>query len=396
MGVMLSAAGSFRWFRDALAPDVDFGELAATAGTVPAGSEGLLFLPYLTGERTPHPDPLARGAFVGLTVRHGREHMTRSVLEGVSFGLRDSFELIRAAGGADLTEVRASGGGTRSPVWRQILADVLDAEVRTVATAEGAAQGAAILAAVGAGWFDDAPEASTAWLQSIRRPLPVRTSPVTARSTRATAASIRLCATRCIVSVATSRDPRLQRLRSLASPPEGTMARPEITDRDLYVDFLRAFSLVVVVIWHWGFTILGAFRSDGSPTNPIGFTRGMWAITWVLQVMPVFFFVGGYTHRLAFDDYEPGDSRRFLRKRASGSSHRSPSSSVCGSRSGSSSSSRWIPGHWGLARCHPGLVPPVVHRGVSGVGCDRAAGHTRPLAVGRAGARLVAGTCGRT
>jgi xylulokinase len=165
MGVMLSAAGSFRWFRDALAPDADFGELAATAGTVPAGSEGLLFLPYLTGERTPHPDPLARGAFVGLTVRHGREHMTRSVLEGVSFGLRDSFELIRAAGGADLTEVRASGGGTRSPVWRQILADVLDAEVRTVATAEGAAQGAAILAAVGAGWFDDAAEASSAWLQ---------------------------------------------------------------------------------------------------------------------------------------------------------------------------------------------------------------------------------------
>ena len=165
MGVMLSAAGSLRWFRDTVAPGVDFSDLTAAAGNVAPGSEGLLFLPYLTGERTPHPDPLARGAFVGLTVRHERDHLTRSVLEGVSFGLRDSFELIRAAGDADLTEVRASGGGTRSSVWRQILADVLDAEVCTVATAEGAAQGAAMLAAVGAGWFATAQEASTAWLR---------------------------------------------------------------------------------------------------------------------------------------------------------------------------------------------------------------------------------------
>lgn len=165
MGVMLSAAGSMRWFRDALAPGVDFSDLTSAAGDVPAGSEGLLFLPYLTGERTPHPDPLARGAFVGLTVRHERTHLTRAVMEGVSFGLRDGFELIRSAGGADLTEVRASGGGTQSPLWRQILADVLNADIRTVATAEGAAQGAALLAAVGAGWFADAAEASSQWLR---------------------------------------------------------------------------------------------------------------------------------------------------------------------------------------------------------------------------------------
>ncbi|MDJ0954210.1 MAG: xylulokinase [Acidimicrobiia bacterium] len=165
MGVMLSAAGSFRWFRDTLAPGEDFGDLAAAAGAVPAGSDGLLFLPYLTGERTPHPDPLARGAFVGLTVRHDRHHLTRAVLEGVSFGLRDSFELIRASGSADLTEVRASGGGTQSPVWRQILADVLETEIRTVSTAEGAAQGAAMLAAVGAGWFASAAEVSASWLR---------------------------------------------------------------------------------------------------------------------------------------------------------------------------------------------------------------------------------------
>lgn len=165
MGVMLSAAGSFRWFRDTLAPDAEFGDLAATAGAAPVGADGLLFLPYLTGERTPHPDPLARGAFVGLTVRHEMHHLTRAVLEGVSFGLRDSFELIRAAGGADLTEVRASGGGTRSPLWRQILADVLNADLRTVSTAEGAAQGAAMLAAIGAGWFESAQEVSAAWLR---------------------------------------------------------------------------------------------------------------------------------------------------------------------------------------------------------------------------------------
>lgn len=159
MGVMLSAAGSLRWFRDTLAPDVDFAELVAEADAIPAGSDGLLFLPYLTGERTPHPDPLARGAFVGLTVRHTRAHMTRAVLEGVAFGLRDSFELMKAAGLANVTQIRASGGGTRSQLWRQILADVLQADIVTVNTTEGAAYGAAALAAVGEGVFASVEEA---------------------------------------------------------------------------------------------------------------------------------------------------------------------------------------------------------------------------------------------
>lgn len=95
MGVMLSAAGSLRWYRDTLSPGVEYDALLAHLDEIPAGSEGLFFLPYLTGERTPHPDPLARGAFVGLTVRHCKDHMTRAVLEGVAFGLRDSFELIK-------------------------------------------------------------------------------------------------------------------------------------------------------------------------------------------------------------------------------------------------------------------------------------------------------------
>ncbi|MBN1220267.1 MAG: xylulokinase [Anaerolineae bacterium] len=162
MGVMLSAAGSLRWYRDTLAPGTDFDTLLAPANNVPPGSEGLLFLPYLTGERTPHPDPLARGAFVGLTVRHSQAHLTRSVLEGVAFGLRDSFELMKSAGLAEINQVRVSGGGAKSPLWRQILADVLNAELVTVNTTEGAAYGAALLAGVGAGAWPDVDAACAA------------------------------------------------------------------------------------------------------------------------------------------------------------------------------------------------------------------------------------------
>ena len=159
MGVMLSAAGSLQWYRDTLAPGVGFDELLMQAQAIPAGSEGLQFLPYLTGERTPYPDPLARGAFIGLTVRHNRAHMTRAVLEGVSFGLKDSFTLIQNAGLGAITQVRASGGGTKGALWRQILASVLEAELVTVNTTEGAAYGAALLAGVGAGTWANVPSA---------------------------------------------------------------------------------------------------------------------------------------------------------------------------------------------------------------------------------------------
>ncbi len=162
MSVMLSAAGSLRWFRDTLAPGMEFGDLVAAASSVPAGSQGLLFLPYLSGERSPHPDPRARGAFVGLTLAHDRRHLTRAVLEGVAFGLRDGLDLMQAAGMPAPAQIRASGGGTASPLWRQILADVLDAEIATVATTEGAAYGAALLAAVGVRWFPDVQAATSA------------------------------------------------------------------------------------------------------------------------------------------------------------------------------------------------------------------------------------------
>jgi xylulokinase len=159
MGVMLSAAGSLQWYRDTLAPEMSFDELLKEAESVPASSEGLLFLPYLSGERTPHPDPRARAAFVGLTVRHKRAHMTRAVLEGVAFGLKDSFKLIQNAGLGEIRQVRASGGGTKSLLWRQILASVLDTELVTVNTTEGAAYGAALLAGAGARVWPDIPKA---------------------------------------------------------------------------------------------------------------------------------------------------------------------------------------------------------------------------------------------
>jgi xylulokinase len=168
MGVMLSAAGSFRWYRDTLGEAEvtrakqqerdPYDLLTAAAASVPSGSEGLLFLPYLTGERTPYADPNARGVFFGLTLRHTKAHLTRAVLEGVTYGLRDSLELMRTLG-ISIDQVRASGGGARSELWRQILADVFGSEIVTLNVTQGAAYGAALLAGVGVGVYRDVPSA---------------------------------------------------------------------------------------------------------------------------------------------------------------------------------------------------------------------------------------------
>ena len=182
MTVMLSAAGSLRWFRDTVAPGEAFRDLVASAAEVPAGSDGLWFLPYLSGERSPHADPLARGAFVGLSLGHDRRHLTRAVLEGVAFGLRDGLDQMVAAGMPRPAQVRASGGGTESALWRQILADVLDVELATVATAEGAAFGAAVLGAVGAGWYPTVDAATAAMVTATPRAIP---GPDTERYARA-------------------------------------------------------------------------------------------------------------------------------------------------------------------------------------------------------------------
>jgi xylulokinase len=182
MGVMLSAGGSLRWFRDALGqPEKSLAELLARdsyellteeALQAPPGSEGLIFLPYLTGERTPYPDPNARGSFVGLTLRHTKGHLVRAVLEGVAFGLRDSLELLKGLG-QEVSQVRASGGGARSTLWQQILADVFGVELVTINVTEGAAYGAALLAGVGAGVYPTVEDACRSAIRVTRRVEPI-------------------------------------------------------------------------------------------------------------------------------------------------------------------------------------------------------------------------------
>jgi xylulokinase len=174
MGVMLSAGGSLRWLRDALyaretaearsAGAEPYEVITGEAATVAPGAEGLLFLPYLTGERVPHPDPDARGAFVGLGLRHGRGHMARATLEGIAMGLRDNLDLIRALG-VPVQELRLTGGGARSPLWREILAAVLEAPLRLLEVDEGPAFGAAILAAAGTGAYESVPAACAAMVR---------------------------------------------------------------------------------------------------------------------------------------------------------------------------------------------------------------------------------------
>jgi xylulokinase len=154
MGVMLSAAGSLSWLRDATDPNAKYDELLEEAAAWPPGTEGLIFLPYLAGERTPHADPDAKGAFVGLSLRHDRGALTRAVLEGVAFALRDSLELTEELGGRPITG-RISGGGARGALWTQIIASVLELPLEPVAVDEGAAFGAAILGGVAADVWPD-------------------------------------------------------------------------------------------------------------------------------------------------------------------------------------------------------------------------------------------------
>ena len=183
MGVMLSAGGAFRWFRDTLG-DLEKEEargegvdpyeiLTRKAAEAPVGSEGLIFLPYLTGERTPHGDANAKGVFFGLTLRHGKSHMIRAVLEGVTYGMRDSFEIFREIG-LPIEQVYATGGGARSKLWRQIQADVYNTELVTINIAEGPAFGAAILAGVGAGVYSSIEEATDRLIRitSHTQPIP--------------------------------------------------------------------------------------------------------------------------------------------------------------------------------------------------------------------------------
>ena len=185
MGVVLSAGGSLRWYRDALckeeiAAGVESGRdpyeyITEGAETAPLGCEGLTFLPYLTGERTPHKDPYAKGAFVGLSLRHTKAHLARAVLEGVAYSMRDSLDIMREMG-VPINEVRASGGGARSPFWRQIQADVNNAPLVLINVDEGPAYGAAMLATVTAGMYSSVEEACDATIRVVDSCQPDATS----------------------------------------------------------------------------------------------------------------------------------------------------------------------------------------------------------------------------
>jgi xylulokinase len=185
MGVTLAAGGSLQWFRNALCETMAavakkskidvYDVLTEEAAVTPPGAEGLFFLPYLAGERTPHADPLARGAFVGLTLMHTRGHMVRSILEGVTYSLRDCLSIIEEQGVA-VKQIRASGGGAKSAFWRQLQADVLGKTVVTMAADEGPGYGVALLAAVGAGEFKDVVEACDATVKTSRE---TKTNPKT-------------------------------------------------------------------------------------------------------------------------------------------------------------------------------------------------------------------------
>jgi xylulokinase len=181
MGVNLCSGGSLQWFRNALCQELVaeakkkkvevYDLLTQEAEKTPSGSDGLFFLPYLSGERTPHADPFARGCFIGLTLVHNRGHLVRSVMEGVTYSMRDSLEIFQGLG-IPVKQIRASGGGSKSPFWRQIQADVFGQRVVTINSEEGAAYGVALLAAVGAGAYKNIQEACKAAIRVVSETKP--------------------------------------------------------------------------------------------------------------------------------------------------------------------------------------------------------------------------------
>jgi xylulokinase len=174
LAAILAAGLSLRWLRDNVVGTATYQELADAASVAPPGAEGLYFLPHLAGERTPHMDPTATGAFVGLTLRHDRRHLARAVMEGVVFALRQGLELMLALG-VPVEHVVASGGATNHPLWLQLQADVFNRPIYRTKTVEAAAAGAALLAGTGAGVYTDAQDAcrrAVRWRDEVVAPLP--------------------------------------------------------------------------------------------------------------------------------------------------------------------------------------------------------------------------------
>jgi xylulokinase len=171
MGVTQGAGLSLQWFRNQLAPGTDYDALTAEAACAPAGSHGLYWLPYLMGERTPHLDAAARGGWIGITAKHTRADLIRSLLEGVSYSQKDCLDIIEDLG-IRVESVRASGGGAKSPFWQQLLADIFDKRVVVLETQEGSAYGAAVLGLVGTGEYGSVPEACRATIREVQSTSP--------------------------------------------------------------------------------------------------------------------------------------------------------------------------------------------------------------------------------
>jgi len=157
MGVTLAAGYSLSWFKDSLAPELSFDEMLKPVADLPPGADGLLFTPYLVGERTPHADSAIRASFIGLSGTHRREHMARAVMEGITFSLAESLELFRQAG-INTRRIISIGGGAKNPVWLQMQADIFNTPVVSLKNEQGPAMGAAMMAAVGSGWFSSLKE----------------------------------------------------------------------------------------------------------------------------------------------------------------------------------------------------------------------------------------------
>ena len=172
MGVTLAAGHSLSWFKDTFAPTQDFSELLTGVGEIAAGSGGLLFTPYIVGERTPHVDSQIRGSFIGMDTTHTLIHFARAVLEGITFSLKDSQVLMEEVAQKRFKKIVSVGGGAKNPDWLQIQADIFDAEIVTLTAEQGPGLGAAMLAAVGLGWFSDLQSASEVFVSYQKGAVP--------------------------------------------------------------------------------------------------------------------------------------------------------------------------------------------------------------------------------
>ncbi|MHA0857892.1 xylulokinase [Paenibacillus sp. CMAA1364] len=171
MGVTLAAGYSLQWFKETFAADLTFDQMLEGIDSIPAGSGGLLFTPYIVGERTPHPDANIRGSFIGMDAGHQRAHFARSVMEGITFSLKESIDILRASG-KTISEVISIGGGTKNENWLQMQADIFNATILKLETEQGPAMGAAMLAAYGSGWFPTLQECASHFLRTAKSYVP--------------------------------------------------------------------------------------------------------------------------------------------------------------------------------------------------------------------------------